>query len=65
MYLDPGFGSMLIQAVLAVIACGGVMLVSMRSRIRLFLKKKQKTHDSESTQPIEKEKNFYAADSND
>ena len=38
MYLDPGFGSMLIQAVIAVIAAGGAYLLMFRKRIVSFFK---------------------------
>jgi len=38
MYLDPGFGSMLIQAVIAVIAAGGAYLLMFRKRIVGFFK---------------------------
>ena len=38
MYLDPGFGSMLIQAVIAVIAAGGAYLLMFRKRIASFFK---------------------------
>ena len=38
MYLDPGFGSMLIQAVIAVIAAGGAYLLMIRKRIASFFK---------------------------
>ncbi len=38
MYLDPGFGSMLIQAVIAVIAAGGAYLLMFRKRIGGFFK---------------------------
>jgi hypothetical protein len=35
-YLDPGSGSMIIQAVLAVIAAAGVSIGIFRNRIKLF-----------------------------
>ena len=41
MYLDPGFGGMLIQIVVAVVAAGGVIAFTMRKKIKaLFSKKK-------------------------
>ncbi len=39
-YLDPGFGSMLIQAIIAVIAAGGAYLLMFRKRIAGFFKGK-------------------------
>ena len=38
MYLDPGFGSMLIQAVIAAIAAGGAYLLLFRKRVVSFFK---------------------------
>jgi hypothetical protein len=40
MYLDPGFGSMLIQALIAAIAVGGAYLLLFKKRIVGFFKKK-------------------------
>ena len=41
MYLDPGFGGMLIQIIVAVVAAGGAIAFSLRKKIRaLFLKDK-------------------------
>ena len=41
MYIDPGFGGMLIQIVVTVIAAGGAIAFSMRKKIRaLFSKNK-------------------------
>ena len=41
MYIDPGFGGMLIQVLLAIVAAGGVLLFSIRRKLRtLFSKKK-------------------------
>lgn len=37
MYLDPGFGSMIIQVVVAAIASCGVVLMIMKSKIKEFL----------------------------
>ncbi|MCL2839409.1 MAG: hypothetical protein FWE05_01435 [Defluviitaleaceae bacterium] len=40
MYLDPGFGGMLLQIVVVIIAMGGAILFSLRKKIRnLFTKK--------------------------
>jgi len=41
MYLDPGFGGMLIQIVIALVAAGGAVLFAMRKKLReLFSKNK-------------------------
>ena len=39
MYLDPSFGGMLIQIIIAVIAAGGVILFGMRRKIFKMTKK--------------------------
>ena len=39
MYLDPGFGSMLIQVIVAVIAAGGAYLLIFRKSIVSFFQK--------------------------
>jgi len=42
MYLDPGFGGMLVQVLVAIVAAGGIILFSLRRKIRaLFTKKKE------------------------
>lgn len=41
MYLDPGFGGMLVQAIVLIVAVGGGILFSFRRRLRnLFSKNK-------------------------
>jgi len=41
MYLDPGFGGMLLQIIVAIAATGGILIFSLRKKIRaLFSKKK-------------------------
>jgi len=43
MYLDPGFGGMLVQVVVAIAAAGGVILFSLRKKLNaLFSKDKNK-----------------------
>jgi hypothetical protein len=41
MYLDPAFGGMILQIILALIVVGGTMLFAMRRRIRSLFTKKQ------------------------
>ena len=44
MYLDPGFGGMLIQIIVALIAAGGAIAFSMRKKIKaMFSKNKAQT----------------------
>jgi hypothetical protein len=46
MYLDPGFGSMIIQIVIAAIAsCGVILLMMKRKIISFFTKHKDKDKD--------------------
>jgi len=42
MYLDPGFGGMLVQALVALAAVGGGILFSFRKKIRGLFKKTNK-----------------------
>ena len=47
MYLDPGFGGMLIQVIVALVATGGAIAFAMRKKIRaLFSKGKEKNAPS-------------------
>jgi len=39
MYLDPGFGGMLIQIIIALVAVGGGLLYSFRKKIRRLFSK--------------------------
>jgi len=51
MYLDPGFGGMLLQVIVAIIAVGGAILFSVRKKIkRLFSKDKTETSSFENIQ---------------
>jgi len=47
MYLDPGFGSMVIQMLIAAIAVGGVMLFTLRQKIANFFKQRKRKENSE------------------
>ena len=40
MYLDPGFGSMFIQIIVAIVAASGVFLYSMRRKISALFSKR-------------------------
>jgi len=51
MYLDPGFGGMLLQVIVALVAVGGAILYSMRKKIRNLFKKKDSDSDSCSIKP--------------
>lgn len=42
MYLDPGFGSMLIQVLIASLAAAGAMFAMFRGKIMAFFKKSKK-----------------------
>jgi len=39
MYLDPSFGGMLLQAIVALAAAGGVIVFGMRRKIKTLFKK--------------------------
>ena len=40
MYLDPGFGGMLIQVLVAIVAAGGAIIFGLRKKIRALFAKK-------------------------
>ena len=46
MYLDPGFGGMLVQVLVAIIAAGGIILFSLRRKIRALFSKKKVTSNA-------------------
>ena len=58
MYLDPGFGSMLIQGIVAALAAGGAYLILMRKRIVAFFQNrkavKNAAKNEQNTAEIEK-----------
>ena len=39
MYLDPAFGGMLLQVIIAIVAVGGGLIYSFRRRIKAFFSK--------------------------
>jgi len=43
MYLDPGFGGMLVQVIVAIVAAGGILLFSLRRKLRAFFSKNKGT----------------------
>jgi len=47
MYLDPGFGSMLIQALIASLAAGGVMVGIFWGKIKAFFGRRKKSDELE------------------
>jgi len=69
MYLDPGFGSMLIQALVASIAAIAVGLGIFRYKIKTFFSKNKNVEDGKtSEEPIEStemEIDSVGEDSND
>jgi len=51
MYLDPGFGGMLLQVIVALVAVGGAILYSMRKKICNLFKKNNSDTDNSSINP--------------
>ncbi|MCL1999364.1 MAG: hypothetical protein FWG65_11420 [Turicibacter sp.] len=51
MYLDPGFGGMLLQVVVAIAAVGGAVLYSLRRKIRGFFSKGKGDNAEKSAPP--------------
>jgi hypothetical protein len=50
MYLDPGFGSMLIQGIVAALAAGGAYLILMRKKIAAFFQNRKAVKNAEENQ---------------
>ena len=50
MYLDPGFGGMLLQILVAVAAAGGAIVFAMRKKIRALFSKSKEDESVPSTQ---------------
>lgn len=50
MYLDPGFGSMLIQGIVAALAAGGAYLILMRKKIVAFFQNRKAVMNAEENQ---------------
>ena len=49
MYLDPGFGGMLLQGLVATAAVGGAILFSLRKKIKGLFSKKADTAENDNT----------------
>jgi len=50
MYLDPGFGSMVIQVVIGLIAAGGVALYTLRQKIAKMFGRSSKENEQEKAE---------------
>jgi len=50
MYLDPAFGGMLVQVIIAIVAVGGGLLYALRRKIRTLFSKKNKD-ETKSSKP--------------
>lgn len=56
MYFDPGFGSMLIQLLVAGIAVAGAVFLSVKGKLKgLFTKNKKPSIDENSVEPVTNE----------
>jgi hypothetical protein len=53
MYLDPGFGSMLIQALVASLAAAGALIGIFWSKIRAFFSRGKKSVNSDDSDDLE------------
>ena len=53
MYLDPGFGGMLLQVIVVIIAVSGAILYSLRKKIHNLFKKKDSNDESNSISSTE------------
>ena len=55
MYLDPGFGGMLLQVIVALVATGGAILFAMRKKIKTLFSKSNKENESVVSTEINKD----------
>jgi len=62
MYLDPAFGSMLVQVLVAIAATCGVLAFSLRRKIMSFFSKKKKTSDTNGAKTDELKSDNNKAD---
>ncbi len=49
MYLDPGFGQMIIQVVVAAVAAGGAYVLLFKDKIKSLFKRGKKAEDATKT----------------
>ena len=49
MYLDPGFGGMLLQGIVVIVAMGGAILFLIRKKISNLFSKKNRTNSDINT----------------
>ena len=64
MYLDPGFGGMLFQVLIAIAAAGGIILFTLRRKLRALFSKKKGADLSYATADVAKSADAKAADGN-
>ena len=55
MYLDPGFGGMLVQGLVVIAAVGGAILFSLRKKIRALFSRSDKNNVSPVHKPASRE----------
>ena len=66
MYLDPGFGGMLIQVLVAIVAAGGILIFSIRRKLRtLFSRNKRNDTDRAETDTDAAGASTSSSESND
>ena len=49
MYLDPGFGGMLLQAIVGIVAVGGAIIFSFRKKIKELFSKSDKNDENKDS----------------
>jgi len=52
MYFDPGFGGMLLQVIVAIVAAGGAILFSLRRKITSLFSKNKVENNTKQTTPM-------------
>jgi len=53
LYIDPGFGSMIIQVIIGIVAAGGAVLYTVRERFVKLFGKSSKEKIVEETEKLE------------
>jgi len=60
MYLDPGFGGMLLQVLVVIVAMGGAILFSLRRKIRSLFSRGNNRSENAANGDITEANSFYA-----
>ncbi|MCL2617660.1 MAG: hypothetical protein FWD98_01265 [Defluviitaleaceae bacterium] len=65
MYLDPGFGGMLVQGIALLVSIGGVLLITFRRKIRSLFAGGKQSSNTANTSPSGEAHSTNTLDDND